>query len=512
MDPLAPHPLARLRNSFSLKPVTLCTLVVLGSALVARVGALHRPLWGDEHTTLLLLKLPSLSAALETLREDTHHPAYFALFYIWAKLFPSLGGLRSLSLIFDLLAIACLFRWLRTYAWGAACLGVSLYASLPLLARFAVELRPYALLNLAVVLALGCGDAIRRMQRPGWRQTAALSTCWLGLVGVHPSGLLVVGACAAAGFVSSCREEKSTGVRQRGCLFIAGVLTGAYFLWLHLHWSKHVGNAGMEWMPSLSWGLVVNTTKYLVTEGAYPAVGWLMALLIGGSLLLQPTTNAWTLGVAGLYIAEVLVLSVAYQQIFWYRTLLPALIALVAFVGIKLHGLLQRRSSGPWLAGMALAGVLQSLAWGKAARFGVEPVAAAVTGVQTTGRVSGAYCFPAYIGPSIHYHATQPACASCLPLILFDGAELAHPASLAVFVRADLEMARDLSPLSRAVDRLARQLRPGDQVRFIVYDSHDFVVVGDKVTHARAAGLVGNGFTSCTRSLQGQVEEIVCTR
>jgi hypothetical protein len=506
------HRPARPQRRFGLLPVTWCALVVVGSALLVRGVALHRPLWGDEHTTLLLLKLHSLGAALEALRYDTHHPAYFALFYGWAKLFPSLGGLRSLSLIFDLVALACLFRWLRAYAWGAACLAVSLYASLPLLARFAVELRPYALLNLAGVLALWCGDAIRRARRPGWRQAAALSACWLGLVGVHPSGLLVAGACGAAGLISSCWEDRPTGRRQRGCLFVAGALTGVYFLWLHLHWSRHVGNAGMEWMPALSWGLVVSCMKYLVTEGAYPTVGWMAVLLFGGSLLLRPTANLWSLSVAGLYLAEVVVLSVAYQQIFWYRTLLPALVALVAYVGIKLHALLQRRSGEPWIFSIALVGVLQNLAWGSAACFGVEPVAAAVTKADAGGRVSAAYCFPAYIAPSIQYQPTQAVWASCRPLVSFDGADVAHPTTLAVFVHADLEMARGLGPLSEAVGHLASQLRPGDQVRFLVFDSHDFVVVGDSSTHARAAELVKDGFARCARTLQGGVEEIACTK
>ncbi|MFC1853846.1 hypothetical protein ACFL27_26985, partial [candidate division CSSED10-310 bacterium] len=90
----------------------LITVVICAATL--RIGyGWELYLWLDEVQSVLLFVQNGLSQMLRTYSQevvaDVHPPLYYILLTIWAYLFPSVLGMRMLSILFGLCAIVCIY-------------------------------------------------------------------------------------------------------------------------------------------------------------------------------------------------------------------------------------------------------------------------------------------------------------------------------------------------------------------------------------------------------------------
>jgi mannosyltransferase len=195
---------------------------ILVLAAVLRFATLRtQSIWFDEAATWDLVRRP-LGAMLDRIPDgESNPPLFYVLEWGWTRVFgDGEAGLRSLSALAGLLTVPVAYAIGRR-AGGLACAGLAaaaLVAVNPLLVWFSQEARSYALATLlsavALLLALRASEDARGRWLAGWALAAALALAthyftafvlapqalWLLLRHPHRRGALAaVGAVAAAG-------------------------------------------------------------------------------------------------------------------------------------------------------------------------------------------------------------------------------------------------------------------------------------------------------------------------
>jgi mannosyltransferase len=141
------------RGSFLL----LLASILLGAALrFWRIDA--KTIWLDEAFSIWLAhhNLPDLWAWL--IRIDQHPPLYYTLLHIWQAFFGDLqGAVRALSALCSALTLPVFYLAVHRFCNApTALIATLLLAVSPIHVRYAQEARMYALLTLAVAMALLC--------------------------------------------------------------------------------------------------------------------------------------------------------------------------------------------------------------------------------------------------------------------------------------------------------------------------------------------------------------------
>ncbi len=135
------------RASLSRLIALLLVISVVGIAL--RFAALDRSYWFDELASLNTVNAPDFITVLQITARDNQPPLYNSVLYAWISAFgPHEIAVRSLSLVFGLLALAMPWLARRSLTFTEKLVCFTILCLMPLPIRYAQEARNYSLLLL----------------------------------------------------------------------------------------------------------------------------------------------------------------------------------------------------------------------------------------------------------------------------------------------------------------------------------------------------------------------------
>lgn len=321
----------------------ICSLsLILVSALILALPGMGKGLWLDELTTVEIVSRDTLGNMLGFLRHDLHPPLYFVLLRPWAALSTAEPFLRLFSLILNLATLSLIWIWIRrgTSSGGAAIIAGTLAAFLPVFIRFGQEIRPYSLLLFATAFTFFAASRSAVCPRK-FSRTAATAFGLLTATATSMTGILLAAPVAVVLLFPQREAWKSALVRVAAVILPSAVL----FLFTYFIYMDRAGylDPGGWWIPPLSGRLVWNSAAYLAGIDTRSLPEPLTTLRIAAFLLLAIALIAgnWRRGApllaaAVLFWLEIAVYSAIRPTIYWYRTLLPGVIPLIAFAGMQL--------------------------------------------------------------------------------------------------------------------------------------------------------------------------------
>ena len=471
--------------------------VVAVAAVALRIATLGRGWHLDEFASLEVARAPSFAAAMGAVRRDPHHPAFFALLWAWYRVDAGRAWLRALPLAFDLVALALVGRALwrpvdpseatRPHSWrrptaapapvaaapGAAPLvAFGLYATNPLVLRFATELRPYSALMCAGLCSYLALDAL--LATPGRRLTPALlfAGATTAAVWLHPVGILAVASVLFAAAIAAPARIPA--------LMLPAAPAALSFVGLHWGFTLDPSAARIGWMPAMSWELFVRILGVcfgLEDSEQYGTLG--RALYLGGAggvalvawLGWQASRAPSRLRPAAAAAAALLVIVVAYslcaQSIFWYRSLAPAVVLLLLAAGA---GLVARGGTAALGAAGALV-LVHLLGFLPIATRAVDPTEeAARRALAALGPAETLYVYPDWLDTTVRPQATSAQLARVRPL-----ADAVQPGAApgVLLVRCNLQLLGEPGGLGELLAQLPAGNAPWRQVLAIHDDNDD---------------------------------------
>lgn len=429
-------------------------LFVAGAAAVAlRLATLGRGWHLDEFASLEVARTATFAQAMQAVRRDPHHPAFFALLWLWYRMGTARAWLRALPLAFDLFALALVGRALLAapradtstlgrHPWrvgsaastggaaGAAppdfvapplapgLLAFGLYAANPLVLRFAAELRPYSALMCGSLCSYLALDAVLCAAPGARRPQFALAASTTAAVWLHPVGAFTAAAVLGTGVAVAPGRARALVWPALPC--------AASFLALHWGFTLDPSAARIGWMPQLSGELFVRIVGvcfgledsaqygtlarwlYLGGAGGMMLVAWLGVQASWAPARLRPAAVA-----AGALLLSVSAYSLVAQPIFWYRSLAPAVVLLLLAAGAGIAARAGRATCGvaAALLGLHLAGFLPIA--GRA----VDPAeVAAQRALAVLGAQEPLYVYPDWMDTTLRALATPAVLARVRPL------------------------------------------------------------------------------------------------
>jgi len=286
---------------FSGKPHK-AVLIVIFIGLFLRLPGLFLPsLTGDEMSTVDQASVPLMTmlqrlASIDIPGADIAPPFYYIILNLFLKLFPfSVGLTRSLSLLFDVLTIVCVFRLGRHVFDASTALTASLFVAVsPFHIWYASEIRMYALVALLATLS-----SLSLLRYGTSSNSKYLYLYWLfstlGLYTQYYFSFILVGHMVAV-FISFRRHLWPKVIMA---------LTG-------------VGLAFVPWLPALLNDLKVLSSNVIPEEGhpLFIPVYVLLKLVFFGN-------RFFILAHKGLYIAGASLIAVLFLLYFRHRTRSP---------------------------------------------------------------------------------------------------------------------------------------------------------------------------------------------
>lgn len=477
-------------------------IMALGVAL--RCLGAQRPVWLDEHATLLGLG-ETLSQTWTRLRHDTHHPLYFLLFNLWSRMGRDTVFLRSFSILTDSASLWVMMAWLRRWRARGALYAGLFFATAPIFLRFGVEMRPYSLLTLTTLLTLWATtqvvwDLRRAAVVPAPGPYVALACAASALVATQPVGVMFLAVCAAWAGLEALRGRQGVPL-----LFLATALAvpAALFAYLHWVWALPHAREAIAWMPGMSWKLFTGTMRYLLIDASVGVSPWGTWLQQGAWAALWLVFFVWArqgewrlAALAGAYFLALAAYSVLAEPIFWYRPLLPGLVALVAHMALQVE-----RLGWGARAVWAVLCVVQAAAWCAHAGLPVEPGVGEVLH-SSWHKGDRVLYYPGWMRLYVRDEAgfvpddAMAALDSEPPVALLS--QLSHmshmsrmspllhpeqndtaPHTVHLIMRTELPMARSRSALMAGLQHWEPLLDGVQEIQLLVVPGHDLDVTGD---------------------------------
>ena len=238
---LRPQVVRTIARSIDRRELALLALLVLTLAVsVWRLG--QKNLWLDEAWSWKQATMSTRGLIHSTAADDIHPPLYYMLLKTWTGIFgESLGGLRSLSVLASLLAMALAFRLGSGYLAPGPLLAALLWLAVsPHRLFYAREARMYALTTAAV---LGVCVAYRQWVDSSFTRTGALVAfaIWGSVViYLHYFAVLVLAAAWSHFLTLAISRSRARGGASpmRRPLFAWAVANGA------------IGVAYLPWLPT----------------------------------------------------------------------------------------------------------------------------------------------------------------------------------------------------------------------------------------------------------------------
>ena len=212
--------------------------IVRASGKVTSAAAMQRFLRLPENDSL---KATVASLAVE---DPQHPPLYYAFEHLWVRLFgPSVGSIRSLSVLFGVLALPCAF-WFARELFGerrSAAIFTLLVALSPLFVLYSQEAREYSLWTVTTLLTCNAFLAARRAG--GFANWVLFGSSVALSLYVYPLSALVALGC---GFYVLLFERAN--LRRTFVPYLAAMLcaTLAFTPWLRIMLTSSPLRTGME--------------------------------------------------------------------------------------------------------------------------------------------------------------------------------------------------------------------------------------------------------------------------
>lgn len=334
-------------------PAIACVVVLLVAVGLRFIGR-DAGLWFDEYLSLETALADDLVAGL---RATDHPPLYFVLLRTWSWFGIGEVHLRTLSALLGVATVIVVMAWVWRHSPRAAPIAGLLTATLPMMLRYSHEIRHYQLLILTCAGAMAFASAIARAPQRRWPYVA-LGACLFAAASTHLVAILFVPAVAVFVLTVESPGKPVSRVALAGAL-VPAVLAFVFFRFWFL---EAIGPAADWWMPEISFNLFGATMRYVVgfssalrqsqagfAEIPHPLAAIvfqrLAELLCVAVLIPLAASGQWRrsrpfLLAAATYWTGLIVVSMVAVPVFWYRTALPGLVPLVAFVaihGISLH-------------------------------------------------------------------------------------------------------------------------------------------------------------------------------
>lgn len=342
---------ALLHRADRFEPYVWAVGAMLCLALAIRLSGLDKGIWLDEYATLQMTLRGNFRSTLSLLRSDNHPPAYFLLLKVWELVGDSEQLLRLPSVFLGVATVATVVAWLRIYSRLASVLAGLLIATLPVLLQYSHEIRHYALLVFAVALSFFFASRVSRgpEKLDGY---LGLALSLVLTVSSHLVGVMLL-VPVTAFLILMASGEKRVDWKK---VALALALPCAIFALFYLVYLKGLGRRTADWwMPLFSMDLASSTARYMlgISSAAPPSTlnqerflvsTWLAGptprLLLLVLVALSSTLGNWRRSIpflvaALLFFLQVVGYSILKTPIFWPRTILPAMIPLIGFIGLQ---------------------------------------------------------------------------------------------------------------------------------------------------------------------------------
>lgn len=311
---------------------------------------LRRAPWLDEASTLRTVTAATWRAWASAVLVEPSPPAFQSLLALWATVSHARGWLRLLPLACGVATVVVGVGWgarvSRRASWSVGLL----LASSPFLLRYALELRGYALLTLASLVAWRAAwdvaterDDIRR-RRALWTLIAAVAAA----CATHFTAVLLLPAVVTLMLLAA----PTTSDAWRRVPVVAFVGIAMMWAGLVVVFRGAVGAVhGDWWMPALDAGVAGRSLAEVagLTTAGYgpsawsPVVGLGLAGMLCAVAIWAPRTRTWLApcGAALVYAGGLAVVSWVWQPVWWPRTLLPAWAAAATGLGLAAASIAQ---------------------------------------------------------------------------------------------------------------------------------------------------------------------------
>ena len=311
-DALPDHgkPLGFWRN------IAVCAIIF---GLCLRLFNLLDPeLWADEIFSVTLAESPFVEMLLTALRFDVHPPLYYTLLHLWG-LFGS-GDLWFLtsSVLLDIAAGLSLWYCIgRLYGASAGLVGLAVFSVFPIEISFAQTLRMYALFALLAIWLWYHLESVVQ-GRDSRKRLIGIAALSVAATLSHGAGFIVIFALVLQACLRIAMVRGWRAALRLAVAYLPAVVTAVYPVGIG---AVREAGVGLETFDLEAIG--VHLTIFLMGfEFPFaPWAGYAAMVLLAAVTLTEPRARAVFLQVVLLPMAILLILSVAVQPVFLFRTL-----------------------------------------------------------------------------------------------------------------------------------------------------------------------------------------------
>ncbi|MCB0063626.1 MAG: glycosyltransferase family 39 protein, partial [Caldilineaceae bacterium] len=285
----------------SITGTSLIVLLLLGVGL-RFYGIGSKAVWLDEAFSIWLANQPLSALWGWLVRIDQHPPLYYTLLHFWQLCFGDLQGVvRMLSALCSTLTLPFFYGFSRRFTDQPGALIATLLLTIsPFHIRYAQEARMYALLTLAVAVALYllAPLLLDRLPPANWRWTAfAIAQAAAMLTHNTAAVFLPLALNLAIGGALWWRRRWGDIPGFRGLNQEFFARRWRYTQWVALlcwlPWSvpfviQTIGVDREFWMPAPTWTFIRETlhTFHIALQPTVPVPWWVVDLIYGGCFLL----------------------------------------------------------------------------------------------------------------------------------------------------------------------------------------------------------------------------------
>lgn len=459
-------------------------------ALFLCVPGLTRAPWLDEAATLRTVSAATWRAWAIAVRQEPVPPAFHVLLAMWSAVSHHIGWLRLLPLACGVATVAVGAAWgarvSRRAVWSVGLL----LATSPFLLRYALELRGYALLALASVVAWRAAwDVASETDEVRLRRARHVLTAATGVAcATHFTAVLLIPAVLALVFLAA------PTVRLAWSRVPISALVGIATMWAGLvaAFSGAVGLVrGDWWMPALGVevaGRTLAEVAGLTTVGHGPnawsvVVGVGMAGVLAAVATWAPRSRAWVApcGAALVYAGGLAVVSWVWQPVWWPRTLLPAWVACVTSLGLAVASVVHPVGRRVVAASVALVVVGWCGTWAASRpNKGIEPWQEVAAFLAADPAPRGVLAFPDFVAWPLRHGQLSAAPESVAGLRSDERGTAEAMASLAaragrtyLVLRIDPGVVANRDGLVRTLDALRATIGPDGPLTALLVMSPD---------------------------------------
>lgn len=319
-------------------------IVVFGLGL--RLIGLDKGIWLDEFISIDKISEVNF---IQALRGDNQPPTYFLLLRLWSTFSRQEAFLRVPSIIFGIASIVLFMIWLKPISPYAGLLGGFMMASMPIFIRYSQEIRGYSLLVFATVLSFYCSYKIASKNVSIWYYLLAISLTIASTT--HLIGLMVLPSVGL--YLLFNHYQLKAKIPWPKVIVVFTIPLFLYFL-IYIFFFQNLYGQNW-WMPPFSSQLFVSQFRYvfgidklIFTSSFLEIMSKNLAMLfrLGLTSLIIITSfilllfGSWKksfilLLSAFTYWLQIILFSVLFVPIFWYRTLLLGVVPFIGFVSIQ---------------------------------------------------------------------------------------------------------------------------------------------------------------------------------